>query len=443
MKKAFIQTFGCQMNEHDSQWMMELLSKENYSITAEPKEADLIIINTCSVRENPENKVYSLIGRLSKLKKNKPDLIIGVGGCVAQQEGESLLKRQKAVDLVFGTDNFFNLPKMLKEVNEGKRVVYTNWGQREKKVQNFIPLEEISAGKVEGCQAMIAITKGCDNFCSFCIVPATRGRLVSRDLSNIIDEAKGLITKGAREINLLGQNVNSYQAGTIDFYELLKSVADLKGLLRLRFMSPHPNDWNNKLSDLMASNDVICNQIHLPFQAGSDRILKLMRRGHSISEYLDKIGYLKDKIPTVGLSTDIIVGFPGETDEEFEMTLDVLKKVKFHKVYAFKYSARPGTKAEILEDDVAEGIKKIRLEKLLNLQDSIHNDLLEKFINTHQTVLIENAHPKLRGFMNGRTSEYVPVTINRASLEIGDYINVKITGRKANSLEGEFIDVVN
>ncbi len=439
MKKANIHTFGCQMNEHDSQKMAGILKREGYEIIDDQKSADLIIINTCSVRENPENKVYSLLGRLSRIKKHKPELVIGVAGCVAQQEGKKILTRVKEVDLVLGTDRIFALPDMLKEVSQGKRALNTGWQPRDKKIQNFIPKKELVSGELDGCKALIAITKGCNNFCSFCIVPTTRGRLVSRELSNILEEANDLISKGAKEIQLLGQNVNSYETGDADFYKLLKAVADLPGLKRVRFTSPHPNDWNNKLTDLMADHPVICNHIHLPFQAGADRILDLMRRGHTKEEYLSKIDYIKNKIPNISITTDAIVGFPGESASEFQETLEVIKSVKFSQIYAFKYSVRPGTKAESLPDDVGKKDKEERLAKLLELQEGIQSRMLDEIVGTEQVVLIDGAHPKEQGVMNGRTDGHFPVSINSVNSEIGDLERVSISSRKKHSLVGELI----
>ncbi|MCP4756726.1 MAG: tRNA (N6-isopentenyl adenosine(37)-C2)-methylthiotransferase MiaB [Proteobacteria bacterium] len=437
MKKAYIQTFGCQMNEHDSRRMKEILSREGYEITEDMKQARLILVNTCSVRENPENKVYSLLGRLSRMKRKRPDLVIGVGGCVAQQEGEKILKREKTVDMVFGTDNVFRLPEMLKEVDEGKRVVYTDWMPRLEKIQNFIPDEELESGRIDGCKALIAITKGCNNFCTFCIVPTTRGRLVSREKGNILCEAEDLIEKGALEIQLLGQNVNSYRAKETGFYQLLEAVAGLAGLKRLRFISPHPNDWNRKLTDLMAAHPVVCNQIHLPFQVGSDRILSVMKREHTAREYLEKIDYLKTKIPGIAISTDIIVGFPGETEDEFKETLKIVEQVEFNLTYAFMYSARPGTKAAAMTDDIPRPVKEERLQRLLKAQNPIQSRLLDGFVGTTQEVLIDSAHPRERRTMNGRSDGNIPVSVPDSDLDIGDLVSVKIIGRKKHSLIGQ------
>lgn len=329
---------------------------------------------------------------------------------------------------------------MLAAVRAGERVLATKWLERPAdRIQNFVPEEWVERGHVEGCKAYIAITKGCDNFCTFCIVPYTRGREVSREPENILREARDLVAKGAREIWLLGQNVNSYQAGDFGFLELLDAVSQVDGLRRVRFTSPHPNDWNNALSDLMAARPTICKQLHLPFQAGSDRILDAMNRRHTIAQYLDKVRYLKSVAPGIELSTDIIVGFPGETEEGFQQTLRVVEEVRFGQAYSFKYSPRPKTRAAKLPDDVPREVKEERLQRLIALQDRIDEELKETYIGTEQEVLVDSAHPRIRGYMNGRTEGYRPVTVQDDTLEIGDMVNVRITGFRNHWLEGEVL----
>lgn len=427
------------MNEHDSFRMAEILAQLGYEITEEPSEASLVLVNTCSVRENPENKVYSLVGRLRTLKRKHPDLIIGIGGCVAQQAGEDLLRRDKCIDMVFGPDHYFELPDMIEAVKRGERVLRTKWSDRPPdRIHNFVPEEWLEKGHVEGCKAYIAITKGCDNFCTFCIVPFTRGREVSREPENILREANDLVQKGAKEIWLLGQNVNSYQAGDCGFHELLDAVSRVDGLKRLRFTSPHPNDWNNALSDLVTERPSICNQIHLPFQAGANRILDMMNRRHTIEEYLDKVRYLRSINPAVEISTDLIVGFPSETEADFEWTLRVLEEVRFGLVYSFKYSPRPGTRAaKRFDDDVPREMKDERLQRVIEVQERIDRELKDGFVGTTHEILIDGAHPKERGVMNGRTDGYRPVAVRNGHLDIGDVTQVRITGWHNNWLEGE------
>ena len=439
--KAYIKTFGCQMNEHDSYRMMDVLESSGYAATADPEEASLIVVNTCSVRHNPENKVFSYLGRLRQQKRRNADLIIGVAGCVAQQEGQRILDREAAVDMVFGPDNYFRLPEMIAAVKGGARVCETGWLPRERKIQNFIPEEWVERGHVEGVKAYIAITKGCNNMCTFCIVPHTRGREVSREPENILREARSLVAKGAKEIWLLGQNVNSYRAGPdYGFYALLDAVSRLDGLPRIRFTSPHPKDWNNALSDLMAARKSICSQVHLPFQAGSDRILEAMRRHHTLKDYLDKVRYLQGAVPDVDISTDLIVGFPSETEEDFERTLDCLRELRFSQVFSFKYSPRPGTQAAELVDDVPREVKEERLARVIALQDAINEEKQTALHGTVQEVLIDGVHPKEPGVMNGRTGGYRPISIDSNSLSIGDLVLARVRGHQGHWLEGALLD---
>lgn len=438
--KAYIQTFGCQMNEHDSYRMVEVLARQGYSMTEVVDEASLVILNTCSVRQNPENKVYSLLGRLRRLKRRDSEVIIGVGGCVAQQEGEKILERERCVDMVFGPDNYFRLPEMIAQVRQGERVLATKWLPRAAdRVQNFVPDEWVERGHVEGCKAYVSITKGCDNFCTFCVVPYTRGREVSREADNILREVRDLVSRGAKEIWLLGQNVNSYRAHDAGFYELLDMVSQVDGLKRVRFTSPHPNDWNNRLSDLMAERPTICNHLHLPFQAGSDRVLEAMNRNHTIAQYLDKIRYMRSINPTLELTTDLIVGFPSESDCEFDETLRVLEEVQFSQIFPFKYSPRPGTKAEKYDDDVPREVKEDRLARAIALQEQITDARMAAFVGTEQEILIDAANPRFRHAMNGRTDGFRPVTVRNCEAEIGDVLNVRITDYKQHWLDAEVI----
>ncbi|MFP6584035.1 MAG: tRNA (N6-isopentenyl adenosine(37)-C2)-methylthiotransferase MiaB [Candidatus Hydrogenedentota bacterium] len=440
MKKAYIQTYGCQMNEHDTYRMAGLLVAEGYTMTDDVNDANLVLVNTCSVRHNPENKVYSQLGRLRDLKKTRDDLIIGVGGCVAQQEGEAILKREKTVDMVFGPDNLFKLPEMIERVQNGERVLMTKWQPHERRVHNFIPEEWVEKGHVEGCKAYISITKGCDNFCTFCVVPYTRGREVSREPDNILLEARDLARRGAKEIWLLGQNVNSYSAKGHGFYRLLQDLVTVDELERIRFTSPHPNDWNNELSDLMVSEKKICNQLHIPFQAGSSRMLKKMKRGHTLEEYLDKIHYMQSVNPTLELSTDIIVGFPTETEDEFQQTLDVVREAHFSQIFPFKYSPRPKTKAAQMPDNVSREVKEDRLARLIALQKELHEVDIQKLVGTRQTVLIDSASVREQDTMSGRTDGYRPVSIKSTDLDIGDLVDVTIQSASGHWLYGEPIE---
>ncbi len=435
--KAFIQTYGCQMNEHDSQRMASLLESIGYESTREPAEADLIVLNTCAVRHNPENKVYSFLGTLRPLKKSNPDLLVAVGGCVAQRAGEAILERNSDVDIVFGPDNTFELPEMIDAARGGERVVRTDWAGDGSKTRNFIPEQWVERGHVDGHKAYIAIMKGCNNFCSFCVVPYTRGREACREPENILREARAHIREGAREIWLLGQNVNSYNARGWAFRDLLEAVADLP-LSRVRFTSPHPKDWTNALSDLMASRRTICNQLHLPFQSGSDRILKLMNRRHGIQDYLDKLDYARKVNPAIAFSTDVIVGFPTETEDDFRCTLEIIETGRFSQAFTFKYSPRPATRAARMDDDVPREVKDERLQRLIAVQKRIEQEELASYVGTRQDVLVDGPNPREPGVVNGRTDSYRPVSVEAGALRPaeGEVMRVDIVRCEGHWLRG-------
>lgn len=434
--RAFIQTYGCQMNEHDSLRMAKILGAMGYEMTDDVNAADLILVNTCSVRHNPENKVFSFLGAIKPLKRRNPDLIVGVAGCVARQSGRGILKRAPVVDMVFGPDNYFRLPEMVAAVRGGERVVMTDWLPGRDRVQNFIPEEWIDQGHVENAKAYIAISKGCNNFCSFCIVPSVRGREVCREPENILREAGDLIEKGAREIWLLGQNVNSYRADDWGFRELLDGLSKLD-IRRIRFTSPHPKDWTNDLADIMAERPNICSYLHLPLQAGSDRILKLMRRRHTLQEYMDKLDYARGRVPGIEISTDLIVGYPSETDAEFEDTLRAMEHARYCQIFSFKYSPRPGTKASEQDDDVPREVKEDRLARLIALQEGIMAEQTAAYVGSEQEVMVEGHHTKKPGVWNGRTDGFRPVSFNASGIAPGDFVRVRITGSRDHWLLGE------
>ena len=435
-KKVFIQTYGCQMNEYDTDKMFEVLRHENYFHTDSQKDADLIILNTCSIREKAEHKVYSELGRLRDLKTANPELKIGVGGCVAQQEGEAILRRDSNVDFVFGTDNLFELPRILRKVHKGEKIRNTQRYDRQK-VQNFIPEYTYQKLQHSGIKAHLTITKGCNNYCSFCVVPVTRGLEVSREPDQIIAEAERLVSTGTREICLLGQNVNSYKANDVDFVELLHRLDKLVGLQRLRFTSPHPKDFNEKLADAIASLPSLCEQIHLPLQSGSDRILRRMRRWYTMKTYYQKVSMMRERLPETTLSTDIIVGFPGETEEEFEMTIDAVKKIRFDLIYSFKYSPRPGTRAADYQGHLSESVKSERLKILLETQEKIVREKFQAMVGTDQEVLIEGNHHRKANTVAGRTRGNHSVFIKNSTKKAGDLMSVLITKANQNSLEAE------
>ncbi len=443
MKYVYIKTFGCQMNEHDSARMVSILKQFGFSCTNTPDEAHLILINTCSVRENPENKVYSLLGTLRPIKKKRPETVIAVCGCVAQQEGNHILEREPAVDIVIGPDHYFELPELIGRVQNGERICLTQRTYPKPPVFDFIPDEWLEKGHREGVKAYIAISKGCNNACSFCIVPRTRGREIYRTPENIQKEVTAVIAEGIREIWLLGQNVNAYKfRDDYRFVQLLSDVSNIKDVWRIRFTSPHPHDWNKELTDLIANRKNIARHIHLPLQSGSNRILKLMRRRHTIEQYIEHIEYLRSKVPKIEVSTDLIVGFPTETDEEFEETLKVVEQIKFSQIYPFKYSPRPGTYAEKLGDTVPRKTKEERLAQIIELQEKINQSSMKQLIGTEQEVLIEEKHPRDDNFWNGRTNSYRSITVLGKGLHIGDLIYGRVTGFRGHWLEAEYIRTI-
>ena len=368
-KKLYIVTFGCQMNEYDSQQMAQILQDE-YVLTDDPKQADLILINTCSIREKAENKVYSLVGRFKSLKVNRPEVIIGVAGCVAQQMGQTLLKKAPHLDIVFGPQGIAHLPQLIEQVKKGKGpACYT-----ELKKNYSIPLISAPAPNPTPVRAFVTIMQGCDNFCTYCVVPFVRGREISRPYEDILAEVKSMIRQGAKEITLLGQNVNSYgkkNSDLPDFATLLRLVSQIEGLERLRFTTSHPKDLSRTIMECYRDLSNLCEHLHLPVQSGSNNILKRMNRHYTREHYLGLVDQLRSICPEITLTTDLIVGFPGETHEDFKQTIDLLEKVQFDQIFAFKYSPRPFTKAALFKDQVPEEEKSKRLTEVLELQREI------------------------------------------------------------------------
>lgn len=439
-KGVYIHTFGCQMNDYDSAKMVEQLRGENYIPVDSPRDADLILLNTCAIREKAENKVYSLLGTLEGIKRSRPEVVIGVGGCVSQQRGAEILKRVRSVDMVFGTDNLFELPEMLREVASGKRVARTAWHDRKRKVANFIPDFGPGAESLPRAaptiKAGLVITKGCNNYCTFCVVPYTRGREVSREPDNILAEARAMVENGTREITLLGQNVNSYKAGSARFVDLLEQLDGVDGLARIRYTSPHPKDFGEDLAAAHARLPKLCEYIHLPVQSGSNRILKTMRRNHTIESYLEKVTMIREKVPRMALSTDIIVGFPGESGQDFEDTLSLMRQVRFEHLFAFKFSPRSDTPAADYPGQVPDAERTERLARLFELHEVIRQEQNEALIGTTQEVLVEGTHPRDSGAVTGRTRGNKPVTIPGRSAEPGELVSATIVALRHFSLVG-------
>ena len=416
-KLVFLETFGCQMNDNDSERMLGILKGINFARTDDPNSADLILINTCTVRDKAEQKVYSTLGRYKELKRERPRLIIGVAGCVAQQQGEKLLKRAPHLDIVFGPHNVHKLRELLLEADSGRRVVATRL------------TETIDAGEyginpeAPSEKAFVSIMRGCNNFCSYCIVPYTRGREVSRLSADIITEIEGLCAKGVKEVTLLGQNVNSYSTsggGDVSFHELLRMACRVEGIARVRFMTSHPKDIGGDLIEVFGTEKKLCRHIHLPVQSGSDSVLKKMGRGYTSFDFLSKIEKIKTLYPDMAITSDIIAGFPGETEADFLSTMDLVRKARFDNIFAFMYSPRPGTAAAKFEGQLALVVRAQRLQLLLVEQKGITIERNREMIGRTVEVLVEGASRSNPQEMTGRTSCNRRVHFERpAGLEAG------------------------
>ena len=435
--KYTILTMGCQLNENDSEKIAGMLEKMSYSECKDVKEADLVIFNTCCVRENAEERLFGKIGEIKKLKESK-DVILAIGGCMMQEEGmvEKIKKSYPFVNVIFGTHTLQNLPE-----NIYKAII------ENRKVKDVIDIDgEIYEGlpikRNDNFKASVTIMYGCNNFCTYCIVPYVRGRERSREPEMILEEVKGLAKEGYKEITLLGQNVNSYVGNDKikNFADLLNEVCKVDGIERIKFISPHPKDFTDDVIDAIANNEKICRIIHLPLQSGNTKVLKEMNRKYTKEQYLVLAKKMKERIPGVVFSTDIIVGFPGETDEEFEDTLDVVRKVNFEQIFMFIYSKREGTVAAAREDQVPEEQKHVRFDKLKDLYESRVDENNDKYLNTHQKLLIEGKSKNNAEMLEGRTdTNKVVVFKPREGNKIGDVVLVNITETHKWYLKGEII----
>ena len=397
-KSLYIKTFGCQMNERDSEIIEQLLAQEGYSPTSEPEGADLILINTCSIREKAEQKVFSLLGQLRDEKKRNPELLLGVTGCVAQQEGEHIRERMPHVDLIVGTQQIYQLPDMVGRLaqKQTSREIATNLDAAFEIPPFQRLLENVSPSPApQAFKRFVTIMQGCNNFCAYCVVPGTRGREISRPVADILEEVEILAHQGVREITLLGQNVNSYgqtnavAQQAVGFPELLRKVAAVEGIQRLRFTTSHPKDLTDDLMRCFAELDNLCPHFHLPVQAGSNAVLKRMNRKYTVEQYLEKVDGLRSYCPEIALATDIIVGFPGETDADFEATMDLLNQVRYHSSFSFKYSDRPHTRSAEFSDKVPEEIKSQRLAIFQKRQDEISLERNSELLDTTLEVMVE------------------------------------------------------
>ena len=437
-KRVYIDTFGCQMNMHDSQRMVSLMAAEGYLPTEGPDDADLIILNSCSVRDKAEQKVRSRAGEMKHIKKARPDVVLAIGGCVAQQEGQRMLDRIPHADIVFGPDHLSRLPELVRGVLAGQgRRNETEFLDRQD--YEFAPISEKAPRQVS---AFVSVMKGCDKFCAFCIVPFTRGREVSRPSDDVIDEVRRLADHGTREIVLLGQTVNTYgqrkRDDQIPFHELLARVCAVEGIERVRFTSPHPADFTD--DQILAFRDLpeLCPHMHLPVQSGSDRVLKAMRRGYTRDQYLAVVDRLREVAPQVALGTDIIVGFPGETDEDFEATLSLVERVRYHSAYSFAYSERVGTRALDIDEAVAVPERFARLRALQALQDRITKEYLDAMVGTRQQIMVEGPSKTDPSRVTGRSGQNRPVHVP-GQFERGVLLDVEIVEAYNHSALGRAV----
>jgi tRNA-2-methylthio-N6-dimethylallyladenosine synthase len=434
--KVFIKTHGCQMNEYDSAKMLDVLAEGcNLSLTEEEAEADVLLLNTCSIREKAQEKVFSQLGRWKKLKQNKPGMVIGVGGCVASQEGEAIRTRAPFVDMVFGPQTLHRLPEMLHQSrSSGNAVVDISFPEIEK-------FDHLPEPRSDGVKAFVSIMEGCSKYCTFCVVPYTRGEEISRPLDDVIAEVASLAGQGVREVNLLGQNVNAYRGemddgDVADLALLIHYVAAIDGIDRIRYTTSHPVEFSDNLIDAYATVPELVNHLHLPVQSGSDRILSMMKRGHSAIEYKHKISKLRKIRPDISLSSDFIIGFPGETDADFNATMKLIDDIGFDTSFSFIYSARPGTPAAFMPDDVDIETKKQRLQQLQEKLLNQSNQISRKMVGSNQRILVEGYSRKSDRELAGRTENNRVVNFVGPDSLIGQFARVDITQALNNSLKG-------
>jgi tRNA-2-methylthio-N6-dimethylallyladenosine synthase len=436
MKSFHIITFGCQMNEHDSERMTGILEERGCSSLSGAEGADMIILNTCSIREKAEQKFYSELGRLKHLKTANPGLKIAVAGCIAQQEGARILERAPYVDMIFGPSDIGKLSSLVDRKLLRPTPLVDTAGDPD------YHRKRIPTSRTNGLKAWVSIMYGCDNFCTYCVVPYLRGRERSRRPNDILSEVRDLAMSGFKEVTLLGQNVNSYGKGLeedIDFPELLRQVNGIDGIERIRFVTSHPRDLSDRLVSALRDIPKVCEALHLPVQSGSDSILSAMNRKYSRSEYLDRIKKLRMVVPDIALTTDIIVGFPGESDEDFEQTMQLLKDVRYDNIFAFKYSKRPGTVALELAGQVPEDIKEKRLHQVLSLQKEISIDKNRALVGSVREILIDGISKK-GGKLTGRTRGNKVVNVEAPTALLGSHVSVTITSAGLNSLTGQLCE---
>lgn len=435
--KVYIETYGCQMNQADTEIIMGILNNNGYDISKTADDADVVLLNTCSIRENAEQRIYGRLGNFKTVKNSKPELVVGILGCMAERLRKELIEDKKIVDLIVGPDEYRRLPELIEVAFNGEKGI----GVRLSKTETY---DDIIPYREDGLQAWISVMRGCDKFCTFCVVPFTRGRERSKPLLSVVNEILKLSERGFREVTLLGQNVNSYLDGTNDFADLLAASALVDRNIRIRFTTSHPQDLSDKLLFTIAEHPNLCSYIHLPVQSGSNRILELMNRTYTIEHYLGLIEKAKRIIPGVSFSTDIIAGFPTESDEDHLMTIEVMKQVRYDGAYMFKYSPREGTKAYRMDDDVSEEVKSKRLQEIIELQQKISFEINQELIGKEEIVLIEGFSRKSDQFLSGRTdtNKVLIVPFDEKIIE-GTYIKAKITRATHATLFGAFTGFPN
>src|SRR5213083_2619058 len=436
MAKVFLRTFGCQMNEYDSEKIADVLREaEGLEPAARPEDADLIVFNTCSVREKAQEKVFADLGRVRHLKRAKPDLMIAVGGCVASQEGAAIVERAPYVDVVFGPQTLHRLPQLLERRRaSGRPQVDISFPEIEK-------FDHLPPPRVQGAQAFVSIMEGCSKYCSFCVVPYTRGEEVSRPFEDVIAEISTLAEQGVKELTLLGQNVNAWRGeitgAAADFAELLFYVNEIPGIERIRYTTSHPREFTQRLIDAHAELEKLAPHVHLPVQSGSDRVLAAMKRGYTALEYKAIVRKLRAARPGIRISSDFIVGFPGETEQDFEATLRLVDEVGFDSSFSFVYSRRPGTTAAELPDDTPQEVKRARLARLQRKIDTHASTIGEGMVGTRQCVLVEGASRRDAGELSGRAADNRVVNFRGPKQLIGQFVEVTVTAAMAHSLRGE------
>ena len=437
--KLFIKTHGCQMNEYDSTKMVDVLAAEHgLELTANEAEADVILVNTCSIREKAQEKVFSQLGRWRELKKNNPNLVIGVGGCVASQEGEAIIKRAPFVDVVFGPQTLHRLPELIDAKREtGKPQVDISFPEIEK-------FDRLPEPRADGPTAFVSIMEGCSKYCAFCVVPYTRGEEVSRPFEDVLVEVAQLADQGVREVTLLGQNVNAYRGatedgGTADLADLIRAIAEFDGIGRIRFTTSHPMEFTDSLVEAYRDVPKLASFLHLPVQSGSDRVLTAMKRNHTVLEFKAKIRKLREARPDICLSSDFIVGFPGETDRDFEQTMKLIEDIGFDQSFSFIYSKRPGTPAANLPDDTPAEVKSARLTRLQETITANARKISQAMVGTVQTVLVEGPSKKNPNEVTGRTENMRFVNFAAPARLIGQFVEVEITEALSNSLRGRIV----